>query len=133
MEKNKNIKGKAEYKPQSRASKLQEPLVNFMPVKQMPVVKDFNYKEFKKIADKVPFTMQEWSQILHISERTLQRYAKANSNLPFSVVDRVLQIHKVIKRGIEVFGDLDKFREDYPCNLYEALKGLTLYSHNWDE
>ena len=109
MEKAKNIKKKGEYKPPSRVAKIQEPKAGFVPVKQMPLVKDFNYKEFKKIADKVPFTLQEWSQILHISERTLQRYAKANSTFPFSVVDRVLQIDKVMKRGIEVFGSLDKF------------------------
>lgn len=109
VEKNKNIKKTAEYKPPSRVSKIHRPVVSFSPVKQMAVVKDFNYKEFKKIADKVPFTLQEWSQLLHISERTLQRYAKANTNFPFSVVDRILQIDKVIKRGTEVFGSLDKF------------------------
>ena len=105
----KNLKTRAEYKTQSKVSKIHEPLVSFSPAKQIALVKDFNYKEFKKIADKVPFTLQEWSQILHISERTLQRYAKANSNFPFSVVDRILQIDKVVKRGVEVFGSLDKF------------------------
>lgn len=110
MGKDKKIKKPiAEYKPHSKVSKVHEPVVNFMPVKQMPLVKDFNYKEFKKIADKVPFTLQEWSELLHISERTLHRYAKANSSFPFSVVDRILQVDKVIKRGIEVFGNLDKF------------------------
>lgn len=108
MEK-KNIKKNVEYKPHSKISKVHEPLVTFQPVKQIPLVKDFDYKEFKKIADKVPFTLQQWSDILHISERTLQRYAKANSNFPFSVVDRILQIDKVIKRGIHVFGSLEKF------------------------
>ena len=108
MEK-KNIKKNAEYKPNSKISKIHEPLVTFQPVKQIPFVRDFDYKEFKKIADKVPFTLQQWSDILHISERTLQRYAKANSNFPFSVVDRILQIDKVIKRGIHVFGSLEKF------------------------
>lgn len=109
MQKKKNIKKTAEYNPGSKTSRVYEPKVHFQAMKPMTVVKDFNYKEFKKISDKVPFTLQEWAQILHISERTLQRYAKANSNFPFSVVDRVLQIDKVIKRGIEVFGSLDKF------------------------
>lgn len=109
MEKNKNVKKKAEYKPNSKVSKVHEPMVSFSTVKPMPLVKDFNYKEFKKISDKVPFTLQEWSDILHISERTLHRYAKANSNFPFSVVDRILQIDKVIRRGVEVFGSIDKF------------------------
>ena len=109
MEKNKNIKKKAEYKAHSKTSKVPEHLVNFQPVKQMPLVKFFDYKEFKKIADKVSFTLQEWSDILHISERTLHRYAKANSSFPFSVVDRILQIDKVIKKGNHVFGSLEKF------------------------
>jgi putative toxin-antitoxin system antitoxin component (TIGR02293 family) len=109
MEKNKNIKKKVEYTPNMRVSKIHEPLLSYPSVQNTPMVKDFNYKDFKKIADKVPFTLQEWSEILHISERTLQRYAKANSNFPFSVTDRILQIDKLIKRGIHVFGSMEKF------------------------
>ena len=109
MEKNKNIKKKVEYTPNMRVSKIQEALLSYPRVQNTPMVKDFTYKDFKKIADKVPFTLQEWSEILHISERTLQRYAKANSNFPFSVTDRILQIDKLIKRGIHVFGSMEKF------------------------
>lgn len=109
MEKNKNIKKKVEYTPNMKVSKIHEPLLSYAPVQSVPMVKDFNYKDFKKIADKVPFTLQEWSEILHISERTLQRYAKANSNFPFSVTDRILQIDKLIKRGSHVFGSMEKF------------------------
>lgn len=110
MEKGKKIKTKAlKYKAHSSVSKVQEPFVSFVSVKPTFLLKDFDYKEFKKIADKVSFTQQEWSDILHISERTLQRYAKANSNFPFSIVDRILQIDKVIKKGTHVFGSLDKF------------------------
>jgi putative toxin-antitoxin system antitoxin component (TIGR02293 family) len=110
MEKNKKMKTKvSEFKTYAKSSKVQEPVVNFLTGKSLPLVKDFNYKEFKKIADNTSFTMKEWSGMLHISERTLQRYAKANSTFPFSTVDRILQIDKVIKRGIHVFGSLDKF------------------------
>lgn len=128
MQKNKSVKNKVEYKPHTKVSKIQEPLISFSPVKQMPLVKEFNFKEFKKIADKVPFTLQEWSQILHISERTLQRYAKANSTFPFSVVDRILQIDKVIKRGIDVFGSLDKFISWLRSNPYMLEGRLSLQS-----
>ncbi len=109
VEKGKKINSKPIYKPHAKVSKVSEPMVSFMPIKQMPLVKDFTYKEFKKIADKVPFTLQEWSELLHISERTLHRYAKANSSFPFSVTDRILQINKVIQRGTHVFGSLEKF------------------------
>jgi putative toxin-antitoxin system antitoxin component (TIGR02293 family) len=128
MEKNKNIKKKIDYTPNMRVSKLHEPLLSYPSVQPTPMVKDFNYKDFKKIADKVPFTLQEWSEILHISERTLQRYAKANSNFPFSVTDRILQIDKVIKRGIHVFGSLEKFIGWLRENPYMLEGRLSLQS-----
>ena len=128
MEKDKKIKSKAVYKPHSKVSKVHEPLVSFMPVKQMPLVKDFTYKEFKKIADKVPFTLQEWSELLHISERTLHRYAKANSSFPFSVTDRILQIDKVMQRGTHVFGNLEKFIRWLRINPPALEGGISVHS-----
>jgi putative toxin-antitoxin system antitoxin component (TIGR02293 family) len=94
----------------------------------MPIVIEFNYKEFKKIADKVPFTQKEWADILHISERTLQRYAKENGNFNFNVADRILQIDKVIKRGAEVFGNLDKFINWIRDNPYMLEGRLSVQS-----
>jgi len=127
MEKDKKIKRKpVDYKFNSKVSKMHEPLVAF--AKPMPHVKDFNYKECKKIADKVPFTLQEWSDILHISERTLQRYAKANSIFPFSVIDRILQIDKVIQRGLHVFGSMEKFIGWLRDNPYMLEGRLSLQS-----
>lgn len=97
------------YRNSAKSTRVKEPPAVFHPAKVFPLVKDFNYKEFKKIADKVMFTQQEWSDILHISERTLQRYAKNNGNFNFSVTDRILQIDKVIRKGLEVFGSIEKF------------------------
>jgi putative toxin-antitoxin system antitoxin component (TIGR02293 family) len=79
---------------------------NFMP---LPLLKDFNYKEFKKIADKVPFTLGEWATILHISERTLQRYAKDNTTFAPINAERALMIAKVIKEAIATFGSTNAF------------------------
>lgn len=129
MESNKNKKKiPVEYKSNSKVSKLHDPSMLLSTLKPMPLVKDFNYKEFKKISDNVPFTLQEWSDILHISERTLQRYAKANSCFPFSVTDRVLQIDKVIKRGIHVFGSMEKFISWLRENPYMLEGRLSLQS-----
>ncbi|MEP6615425.1 MAG: antitoxin Xre-like helix-turn-helix domain-containing protein [Ginsengibacter sp.] len=80
-----------------------------LPAKPAHMVKDFTYKEFKKIADKVLFTQKEWSELLHISERTLQRYAKENGTFTFNIIDRIVSIDKVIKKGTEVFGSSVKF------------------------
>lgn len=72
-------------------------------------VKDFTYKDFKEIADKTDLLQKEWSDLLHISERTIQRYARDIGTFNFSVTDRILQIDKVLERGKEVFGSYTKF------------------------
>jgi putative toxin-antitoxin system antitoxin component (TIGR02293 family) len=116
------------YKQVSKSTKVQESLLVYPGDKIMPIVIEFNYKEFKKIADKVPFTQKEWADILHISERTLQRYAKDNGSFNFSVVDRILQIDKVIKKGIEVFGNIDKFMGWLKNNPFMLEGRLSLQS-----
>lgn len=90
-------------------STAQEPTVPYGLSKPPNKVKEFTFKDFKKIDSKTDFTQKEWSDILHISERTLQRYAKDNSTFSFSVADRILQIDKVLERGLEVFGSYERF------------------------
>jgi putative toxin-antitoxin system antitoxin component (TIGR02293 family) len=78
-------------------------------LKAQPSLKDFSYSEFKKIADKTPFTQAEWASILHVSERTLQRYAKSNSYFAPINAERALQIANVLKRAKDVLGKIDNF------------------------
>lgn len=72
-------------------------------------VKDFVYSEFRKIADKVPFTQAEWAAMLHVSERTLQRYAKNNGAFAPINAERALQIANVISEGKKTFGKTEMF------------------------
>ncbi|MEP6928326.1 MAG: antitoxin Xre-like helix-turn-helix domain-containing protein [Ginsengibacter sp.] len=104
------MKSKKIYKKSgAQSSKAAEPLAAYGYVKQFNITKEFAYNDFKKIASKTDFTQKEWSDILHISERTLQRYSKENSLFSFSVSDRIIQIDKVLRRGQEVFGSYEKF------------------------
>ena len=108
MEKDKKSKFVPQpYKSSSKVSKVHESVQAFVPSRGF-ILKDFTYKDFKKISEKVPFTQQEWSDILHISEKTIQRYSKNNGAFNFSVVDRILQIDKVLRKGTEVFGSPGK-------------------------
>jgi len=68
------------------------------------ITKDFLYTDFKKIADKAPFTVGEWADILHISERTLHRYAKDNSSFNGMQIERIFHIEKLIDLGNTMFG-----------------------------
>lgn len=116
-----------------RAPKVQEPMPVYRSVKALPLVKDFTYSEFKKIADKAPFTQAEWAAILHISERTLQRYAKNNSSFAPINAERALQIDKVLKEGKITFGKVENFynwlKRD-PYMLGGNLSFDSLYSAN---
>jgi len=95
---------------ESASSGVNEPFpVYFKTIKVIPSLKDFTYNEFKKIADKIPFTQSEWAAMLHVSERTLQRYAKSNGSFAPINAERALQIDTLIKRGKEVLGTVDKF------------------------
>jgi putative toxin-antitoxin system antitoxin component (TIGR02293 family) len=103
------------YKQDTTTSKAEEPMPVYRSVKVLPQVKDFTYSEFKKIADKTPFTQAEWASILHVSERTLQRYAKNNGSFAPINAERALQIEKVLKEGEFTFGKVE--------NFYNWLKG----------
>ncbi len=117
----------------AQVSKANEPMPVYRSVKALPQVKDFTYSEFKKIADKAPFTQVEWAAILHISERTLQRYAKDNSSFASINAERALQIDKVLKEGKITFGKVENFynwlKRD-PYMLGGNLSFDSLYSAN---
>jgi len=97
------------HKPVGSSPKVQEPVPVYRSVKALPLVKDFTYNEFKKIADKAPFTQAEWAAILHVSERTLQRYAKNNGTFAPINAERALQIDKILKEAKLTFGKVDNF------------------------
>ena len=78
-------------------------------IQALPSLKDFTFNEFKKISKNTPFSLSEWSAMLHVSERTLQRYAKNNSSFAPINAERAMQLDRVIKKGKEVFGSADRF------------------------
>ncbi len=117
------------YKPNTiKAQVLHDPELAYEFTKQPKVNKELSFNDFKKIASKVDFTQKEWSEILHISERTLQRYAKENTVFSFSVADRILQVNKVFERGLEVFGSYAKFNLWLRDDPYMLEGQLSLHS-----
>jgi putative toxin-antitoxin system antitoxin component (TIGR02293 family) len=118
--------------PTARWNEVKEPDLLYKPVKAYPVakLKDFTYHEFKKIADKSPFTQAEWAAIMHVSERTLQRYAKSNGSFAPINAERAIQIAKLLEEGKATFGDVDTFyswlrRGPYMLEGNLSLESLT--------
>ena len=119
MKKNTPKKKPVPYKQPDSISNAEELLAPvYRSVKAIPAAKDFTYNEFKKIADKVPFTQAEWAAIIHVSERTLQRYAKNNGVFAPINAERAMQIAAVIKEGIHTFGNAALFYSWIKRNPY---------------
>jgi putative toxin-antitoxin system antitoxin component (TIGR02293 family) len=116
------------YKPNTLTSKVEEPMPVYRSVKALPLVKDFSYNEFKKIADKSPFTQAEWAAILHVSERTLQRYAKKNGSFASINAERAVQIDKVLREGKITFGKVENFYNWLKRNPYMLEGNLSFNS-----
>lgn len=93
-------------------------------------VKDFVYSEFKKIADKAPFTQGEWAAMLHVSERTLQRYAKNNGAFAPINAERAMQIAQVLAEGKKAFGKTEMFYKWIKTNPVMAEGQLSIESLN---
>ncbi len=122
------MKKQTAYKQKDNAAKVNEPLPVYRSVKVLPVVKDFTYNEFKKIADKAPFTQAEWATILHVSERTLQRYAKNNGVFAPINAERAHQIANVVAEGKRTFGKTEMFYQWIKSNPFMLEGSLSFES-----
>ncbi len=109
MKKQERPNRKKTVKENLSKSKVEEPVTEYRTVRAIPTLKDFTFNEFKKIADKAPFSLAEWAAILHLSERTLQRYAKNDGVFATMNAERILQIAKVLDQGKITFGSVDNF------------------------
>ncbi|WP_233496698.1 type II RES/Xre toxin-antitoxin system antitoxin [Mucilaginibacter hurinus] len=61
------------------------------------------------LAKKISLTLQELADILHISERTLQRYAD-NAVIKKEYAEKAVELARLYTRGEEVFGSMEKFK-----------------------
>lgn len=69
----------------------------------------FPKKALLTLATKISLTLQELASILHISERTLQRY-EDDAIIKTEYAEKAVELARLYTRGEEVFGSLDKFK-----------------------
>jgi len=88
-------------------------------IKSVNLSSDFNIVQLTRqglpkkvllsLAKKISLTTQELSNIMHISERTLQRYDdEAVVSSEYS--EKAIELARLYTRGNEVFGSIDKFK-----------------------
>ncbi len=119
---------KPSAKKEGEISKVEEPQAFYATQRSAASLKDLTYNDFKKVADKVPFTQAEWADMLHISERTLQRYAKDNHAFAPINAERVVLIEKVIAQGKLTFGKTENFYNWLKRNPYMLEGNLSIQS-----
>ena len=67
------------------------------------------FKAFEKFARNFPYSLAEWSQFLHLSERSMQRYKKENRAFDPLQSEKILEIVMLFKMGMDIFGSDEKF------------------------
>lgn len=67
------------------------------------------FSNFTSLVGKSPFNLSEWSNFLHLSERTMQRYKKEKTTFGNIHSEKILQLTLLFKFGTEVFGDKEHF------------------------
>ncbi|MFZ4549283.1 MAG: type II toxin-antitoxin system Xre/ParS family antitoxin [Bacteroidales bacterium] len=73
------------------------------------VRRGIEFEIFDKFASKSPFSINEWSTYLHLSERTMQRYKTENRKFDSLQSEKIIEIALLYNKGIEVFGQAEKF------------------------
>ena len=67
------------------------------------------FAAFDKFANKSPFSQNEWSTYLHLSERTMQRYRIEKRTFDPLQSEKIIEIALFYNKGLEVFGTAEKF------------------------
>jgi putative toxin-antitoxin system antitoxin component (TIGR02293 family) len=67
------------------------------------------YQLFNSQTTTIPFNQGEWSDVLHLSERTFQRYKKENKTFESIYTEKILEIILLFRSGRDVFGSTDAF------------------------
>lgn len=94
-----------------------------MPYLISSVRKGISYSDFEKVYFFSLFTFSEWSAILHLTERSLQRYKQQKKSFDLLQSEKIIQIILLFKRGVSVFGSKEKF-EIWLSSLNVALGGI---------
>ena len=79
------------------------------------------------LAKRISLTIQEFADIMHISERTLQRYDD-DAIIKTEYAEKAVELARLYTRGEEVFGSLDKFKTwmKTPLHIYKGETPVSL-------
>jgi putative toxin-antitoxin system antitoxin component (TIGR02293 family) len=84
-------------------------------------------KVLTSLAQKISLTIQELAGVMHISERTLQRYDD-DALLKTEYAEKAVELARLYARGEEVFGSMDKFKRwmKMPAHVFKGETPVSL-------
>lgn len=82
------------------------------------------YKSLKTAQGIMPFSNQEWAQMLHISTRSIDRLKNENKKLSTTQSDKLIEVTLLYDYGVDVFGSSEKFSQ-WLNRTNIALGGVT--------
>ncbi|MNK17171.1 hypothetical protein D3C87_353560 [compost metagenome] len=94
-------------------------------------LKDYTVDNFSKLNKMLSFSQIEWANILHISDRTLQRYIKERKSFEGLHAEHLYQLENMAKLALEVFSSPEKVKvwlQDSKQVLGKTLDFSTLQS-----
>lgn len=93
-------------KQQTIGSLLQEPEMLYQ-----ENVDVFSPAAYKKLQQVLQFTQAEWAAILHISDRTLQRYLKDGKPFTGFQAELLHQLSRLTETGLQIFDSPQSFTD----------------------
>ncbi|MES2448434.1 MAG: hypothetical protein V4546_14705 [Bacteroidota bacterium] len=75
-----------------------------------PKLIEFSVSKFELLSKKLLFSQVEWADILHISDRTLQRYIKDNKPFEGLYAEHLQQLDNMANLAIELFVQPEKVK-----------------------
>lgn len=71
--------------------------------------KGIPFQLFENIVSLGVFDIKSWSKFLHLTERTIQRYKKEKSSFGALHSEKIIEIARLEKRGLELFESKENF------------------------
>lgn len=68
------------------------------------------YTIFDLIQHSSPFSLQDWSEFLNISYKSLQRYKTNQTRFKPIYAEKIFELAEVLDAGMDVFGDMEKLK-----------------------
>ena len=121
---------------QSKASKPKLTFEDFLSDKML-IIKAIKagipYSFFELIQSNSPFNESDWAHFLDISTKSLQRYKVSAKDFGPSQSEKIIEMAEVIYMGLEVFGNMDKFKLwlETPSFALANMKPIDLLSDSY--